>query len=240
MLGNIFILILFSSFTALLIGTVLIGNEGGKLMSYSNSLTNLNPLKIGISLIILGFLITYSLNFFILTKYQFPSQSVSFRLFIYPWIFHWLTLMVIFYAGTSIAFTYFELIIDRENSIITLNRKAKLTESPNYFEIAFDSIDGFIITGPGNTTITEKTKIFYLHLFKSENDKINRIFIGKRDYILSYTPYHIIEIIFSLHSTNNFKWLIMVDGEYFQLKASIIENSNESNFLENIYLQIHS
>lgn len=230
---NIFIFMLFIIFTVLLIGTTLIGNELGKKLGTSIAASNKKLLKIGFILVIIGFMFSYFLNSLLLIKNQDPDHIVTFRQLVFPELFHWLVLMIIFYSGISIALTYFNLVIDKDNEKITLFRKLKLTERPHYFNSTFDSFDGFIITGPGSQPVT-KARILYLHMFTSNNEDIQRVMIGKRDYLIGYDSMNIIKIIFDLQKLHKFKWMIIIDEGYQELNKSFFDNSDELTFLMDI------
>jgi hypothetical protein len=227
---NILIFMLFIIFTALIIGATLIGNELGKKLGTSIADPNKKLLKIGFILVIIGFISSYFLNSILLIKNQDLEQFVTFRQLVFPELFHWLVLVLIFYSGISIALTYFNLIIDKDKEIITLFRKLKLTEKPHFFSTTFDSFDGFIIAGSGNQPVT-KARILYLHMFTSNNEDIQRVMIGKRDYLIGYDHQNIIKIIFDLQKLHKFKWMIIIDEGYQELNKSFFDNSNEFTFL---------
>lgn len=230
LLLNIFPLFLFIIFTALLIGATIIGNEFGKKAGTSIANPSKKQLLIGISLVITGFFLSYLLYSFLLEKYQDPENIITFRQLVFPELFHWLLLMLIFYSGISIALTYHDLVIDKDKEEITLFRKLKLTEKPHYFNSTFDSFDGFIITGPGSQPVT-KARILYLHMFTSNNEDIQRVMIGKRDYLIGYDRQNIIKIIFDLQKLHKFKWMIIIDEGYQELNKSFFDNSDEFTFL---------
>lgn len=234
---NIFPFFLFIIFTLLLIGATLIGNELGKKVGTSIAKPSINQLYIGLIFIITAFISSYILNSSILAKYQDPENLINFQQLIFPGLFHWLLLMMIFYSGISIALTYHNLEIDKNREEITLFRKLKLTEKAHLFNISFNSFKGFIITGPGNQTIT-KSRLSYLQIFTRNEKGIQRVMIGNRDYLIGIDRNIIIKIIFDLHKLNKFEWMITTDNGLHLLDQDFFENSNENNFLTNVKMLI--